>query len=194
MSDALHRPAPEAELRSVLHVGSGPANADKLHPSFRGPQWREIRLDIDPTTRPDILADMMDMSPVASGSVDAVWSSHNIEHVYAHHVSAVLREFLRVLKPGGFVLINCPDMQSIAQAVLDTGLTKPAYQSASGPITPHDMIFGFGEAVAAGCEFMAHKTAFTGQSLGEALVAAGFGKVRVKRERFDLWARADKTA
>lgn len=185
-------PSAEGQARRVLHVGCGRTNPDKLHATFRGPEWREIRLDIDPRVEPDVLADMMDMAPVAAASVDAVWSSHNIEHLYAHQVPVALGEFLRVLRPGGFVLISCPDLQAVAQAVLDTGLTAPAYQSASGPITPHDMIFGFGRDVAAGNEFMAHKTGFTGQSLGEALVAAGFARVGVKRVRFDLWARADK--
>ena len=37
------------------------------------------------------------MSAVADKSVDAIFSSHNIEHVYPHEVEKVLKEFLRVL-------------------------------------------------------------------------------------------------
>lgn len=59
--------------RTVLHVGCGSPNPRKLHPTFRGGAWKEVRLDIDPAVRPDIVCDMLDMSVVATGSVDAVW-------------------------------------------------------------------------------------------------------------------------
>ena len=35
-------------VRIVLHVGCGPYNPAKLHKTFHGPGWRELRLDIDP--------------------------------------------------------------------------------------------------------------------------------------------------
>jgi predicted SAM-dependent methyltransferase len=39
------------------------------------------------------------MSALATGSVDAVVSSHNMEHLYPHEVPLALAEFVRVLKP-----------------------------------------------------------------------------------------------
>ena len=36
---------------------------------------------------------MTDMSMVDSAAVDAVWSSHNLEHLYAHEVPVALGEF-----------------------------------------------------------------------------------------------------
>jgi hypothetical protein len=81
----------------VLHVGSGPYNPNKLHETFRSEAWREIRLDIDPRVKPDIVASLTDMEAVPTASVDAVWSSHNLEHLYAHQVPLALEEFLRVL-------------------------------------------------------------------------------------------------
>ena len=53
--------------------------------------WEEIRFDIDPNASPDIVGAMTDMSGVATASVDAVYSSHNIEHVFAHEVPVALR-------------------------------------------------------------------------------------------------------
>jgi predicted SAM-dependent methyltransferase len=38
--------------------------------------------------------------------MDALYSSHNIEHVFAHEVVPTLKEFRRVLKPDGFVVIT----------------------------------------------------------------------------------------
>ena len=36
------------DVKTVLHVGCGPYNPAKLHKTFHGPGWRELRLDIDP--------------------------------------------------------------------------------------------------------------------------------------------------
>jgi hypothetical protein len=42
---------------------------------------------------PDIVGTMTDMSAVADASVDALFSSHNIEHLYPHEVPVALAEF-----------------------------------------------------------------------------------------------------
>ena len=76
--------APEVVQRRVLHVGCGHPNPRKLHVTFREPGWTEVRLDIDPKVKPDIVGTMTQMDEVADSSVDAVWSSHNIEHLYAN--------------------------------------------------------------------------------------------------------------
>jgi hypothetical protein len=78
--------------RLVLHVGCGWPDPESLHDDFRGPEWRELRLDINPEVRPDIVADITGMPEVPSKSVDAVWSSHNVEHVFAHEVPKVFGE------------------------------------------------------------------------------------------------------
>ena len=78
-----------------------------LPAAYASPEWREVRLDIDPNTEPDIIGSITDMKAITNSCVDAVFSSHNIEHVYAHEVQAVLNEFLRVVKPEGTVLLTC---------------------------------------------------------------------------------------
>ncbi len=117
MTDETGSLTAEVASRSVLHVGCGAPNAETLHRAFRGPEWREVRLDIDPGAKPDIVASMADMPEVESGTYDALYSSHNIEHLFAHEVPTALGEFARVLKPDGFALISCPDLQSIATLV-----------------------------------------------------------------------------
>ncbi len=74
---------------------------------------------------PDVLGTMTNMSAVATGSVDAVVSSHNIEHLYPHEVPLALAEFVRVLKPDGRVLITCPDMQPASKTAM-SGLKPPS--------------------------------------------------------------------
>lgn len=175
--------------RTVLNIGSGPARPEKLHAAFRGKGWREVRLDIDPAVQPDIVGSMTAMgTAVADGSIDAIWSSHNIEHLHAHEIPVALAEFRRVLKPDGFALITCPDVEAIAALVTEKGLDAVAYVSPAGPVTPLDMLFGHGASIAAGHGFMAHRTGFTVQRLARMVLEARFAEVRLAKGRFDLWA------
>jgi SAM-dependent methyltransferase len=180
--------------KTVLNVGCGYASRQGLHPIYQGTEWRELRLDINPEVNPDILCSMTDMRPIASGSIDAVWSSHNLEHLQRHEVPIALSEFRRVLRPGGEMLVTLPDLQRIAELVAGDGLEDEAYSSPAGPITPLDMIYGHIASLTRGNEYMAHRTGFTARTLRQLLIEAGFIGVAIQREGFSLWARAFKPA
>src|SRR5689334_12552624 len=126
--------------KTVLHVGCGHA---KVHSAFSGHEWHELRLDIDPAVKPDIIASITKMTAVPDESVDAVWSSHNLEHLYPHEVPHALREFRRILKPEGFALITLPDLQQVAKLVAADSLDEPAYVAPAGPVAPLDMLYGY---------------------------------------------------
>ena len=177
-------------MKTLLHVGCGTKRKDRTTPGFNSADWNELRLDIDPAVQPDITGTITDMSAVADASMDALFSSHNIEHLYPHEVAKAFSEFKRVLKPDGFAVITCPDLQSIAALVAEDKLTAPAYQSPAGPITPLDMIFGHGLSVARGNAFMAHHCGFTQKVLVATLQSAGFSSAAAKRRphpNYDLW-------
>ena len=179
--------------KTILHVGPGHRkNGSSLPQAFLTPNWSEVRLDIDPNNEPDIVGSMLDMADVDSGSVDAIYSAHNIEHVYAHEVPLVLREFLRVLKPDGFLLVTCPDLQTVCALVAEDKLTDAAYTAQAGAITPLDILYGHREALAHGHFYMAHKCGFTEKTLTQALQAAGFLSIAAMRrlKGFDLWVVA----
>jgi predicted SAM-dependent methyltransferase len=184
-----------AGSRTVLNVGCGHLHRRHLHRYFHGPEWREIRLDIDPAVRPDVISSIADMGAVMSASVDAIWSSHNLEHIHRHEVPTALREFLRVLKPTGLLLLTLPDLQQVAEVVAADQLEEQAYLSPSGPVTPLDMIYGHTPSLAQGYSYMAHKTGFTRRSLQKLLDDSGFVEAFVRRgNSFDLWATAYKPA
>lgn len=193
---ALIQPETQPALRTLLHVGCGAAHPDKVPAAFFAPgAWAEVRLDIDPDVAPDIIASITDMSVVADGSVDAVWSSHNVEHLFAHEVPVALAEFHRVLRPGGFALIATPDLQQAAALIAEGRLEDAAYQSAMGPIAPLDILYGFRPSIAAGNHFMGHRTGFTAETLQRLLLAAGFASAQVIRDgHFALWATATRGA
>ena len=182
-------------MKTFLHVGCGPKRKDQTTRGFNSADWQELRLDIDQSVAPDIVGTMTDMSAVADASVDALFSSHNIEHLYPHEVPVALAEFKRVLRPDGFVVITCPDLQSVCALVAQDKLADSAYISPAGPIAPLDILYGHRPSMARGNLYMAHKCGFTLKTLTAALSASGFqtiaGKRRVKG--FDLWAVASKS-
>jgi len=180
------------EQKTVLHVGCGPKNPEALPPLFRSEEWREVRLDINPAVEPDIIGTITDMAAVADRSVDGVYSSHNLEHLYAHQVPLALAEFNRVLTDSGVALVTLPDMQAIAAFVAEGNLEETLYISPAGPIAAIDIFWGHRPAIAAGNDFMAHRTGFTAATLGQKLLAAGFAEVQVKSDGWSLWALAFK--
>lgn len=191
--DTAVAPAPQTPRR-VLHVGCGPARKRDMVPAFHGDDWVEVRCDIDASAEPDIVANMMDLGVIESGTYDAVYSSHNIEHVFPHEVPIVLREFSRVLKHDGVLVITCPDVQSLGAALSEGRLVEPLYQSPAGPISAIDILWGHRAAIAAGKVYMAHKCGFTAQVLVNTLVQSGFQRATCiqQPEAFALWAVATK--
>lgn len=183
-------------MKSFLHVGCGPKHKNQTTRAFNSDEWVEKRLDIDPAVAPDLVGTMTDMSVVPTGSMQAVFSSHNIEHLYPHEVPVALAEFYRVLSDDGFVVITCPDLKSVCALVANDKLTEPAYISPAGPIAPLDILYGHRPPMAHGNLFMAHRCGFTERVLSATLQAAGFKSVAsmARPGCFDLWALATKAA
>ena len=184
--------------KKFLHVGCGPNYKDRTTPGFASEDWQEFRVDIDESVKPDIISSALDLGVIDSESFDAIYSSHNIEHVYAHEVPIMLREFLRILNDDGFFVVTCPNLIPVARLIVEDKLTEPAYVSPAGPISPLDILHGHGASIQRGNEFMAHKTGFSPKSLHAALLEAGFQSIamasRDEQNCMDIWAVATKVS
>jgi SAM-dependent methyltransferase len=187
-------PIPErgAAKKTVLHVGSGYAMERKLHEAFEPRNWREIRIDIDPQVKPDLVADQTDLPRhFATASVGVIWSLHSIEHLHRREVPSALSAFAQVLRPDGFCLIRFPDLEVVCRYVLNGAIDAVANTSPAGPVTPLEMLYWHGASIERDDRFMEHKTGFTAARLGNALLEADFEEVRVSQHyAFDLWAVA----
>lgn len=176
-------------IRRVLNAGCGAYAPDRLHAAFRTLGWSETRLDIDSRAAPDIVGSITDLGKIDDATFDAIWCSHNLEHLHTHDVPKALAEFRRVLKPDGFALITSPDLEAVAELVVNGRIDDVAYQSPAGPITALDMLYGLSASVARGNLFMSHHTGFTADRLGRLMVNSGFAEVLAKRgTAFDVWA------
>lgn len=154
-------------MPTVLHVGCGFASLPTWFSDFS-----EVRLDIDPSCKPDIVAGMTAMGEI--GPFDALYSSNALEHLYPHDVPVALAEFRRVLKPGGALVVFVPDLEDVPAD--DTVM----YESPCGPITGLDMHFGKTDMLPA-APYMAHHTGFVTATLEKTLTDAGFKGVKVLR-------------
>ena len=174
----------ERVRRVFLNAGCGSPDDSRLPPLFR--RWQQIRVDVDPGLKPDVVANIADLSAIPDRAVDAVWSAHCVEHLFAHEVPRALAEFRRVLCDDGFACIIVPDLQAIAHWIASDRLHVTIYQSAAGPVTAHDMMWGFGQAIARGKTTMAHHCGFTPTLFLRCLSEAGFTEIVLRRRRSSL--------
>lgn len=149
-----------------LHVGCGPKKKEQTTFIFNSEKWEEVRFDIDKSHNPDIIGSMTNMSMIDDNSFDAVFSSHNIEHLFYHEAEIAVKEFYRILKPSGYVFLLCPDIIEACKAVYENGPNSKLYSTAAGiDISPIDVIYGWRLSIKNGNEYMAHKFGYSEQSL-----------------------------
>lgn len=132
----------------------------------------ETRVDINPGVNPHIVASMTDLGEI--GEYDCVWCSHALEHLSPPEVGAALAEFRRVLKPGGMAVVFVPDLEGVKPT------REVLYESAAGPVTGHDMIYGH-SIYSEDRPHFRHLTGFVAETMREALESAGFSTVEAKR-------------
>lgn len=180
------------QLSNWLNVGSGAAGSGLQPLGFSQANWREFRLDADPAVEPDFVAPAHDLSAVADASMDAVFSSHCIEHLYLDQAVPALMEWRRVLKVDGFLLLVCPDLQAAAEMIAKDQLFAEAYCG----IRPYDIVFSHQGLVAhgraQGHHWMEHRSGYTLTTLLQLVNQAGFAvHVGMRlRQRFELWVLA----
>lgn len=159
----------------LLHVGCA---GRELPEWLKG--YDEVRLDINPEYKPDIVASMTDMGEI--GQFEVVYTAHCLEHLYPYDVPKALGEFIRVLAPAGGVVIFVSDLEGIEPT------DEVVYESARGPITGRDMFYGYGPDMESH-PYMAHHTGFVAATLKKALTDAGFVDVVATRlPNFNLMA------
>jgi ubiquinone/menaquinone biosynthesis C-methylase UbiE len=90
----------------------------------------------------DLAWDISTLQPieVESATAEAVYSSHTIEHLLDPHVDHMFREAHRILKPGGFLRITCPDLPLYYEAYRRRDDDLLLYAS-SRPTFSHQQIF-----------------------------------------------------
>jgi len=72
-----------------------------------------VGVDFDESLDPDVVSTVQDLSWCPTDSCDMVFASHVLEHLTLQDSRVALKEWLRVLKPGGFLDVAVPDVNQI---------------------------------------------------------------------------------
>ena len=155
----LHHKTVEQQRRSnaryTVHSGGAQEGPVKLNIGSGGrPLKGFINIDCDPNVSDvDCLLDITPVQPWhdktfpytgclpwGDNTVDEIIAWHILEHFSYHHADLVVRDWVRVLKPGGRIEIAFPDLDSLAQGLIDktTSYLRVIQLLYGGQTTPED--------------------------------------------------------
>jgi SAM-dependent methyltransferase len=178
------------DKKIVLNLGSGKQRISQaLYNDFIG-DYHEIRIDLDEKANPDILHDITKLPMIPDDSVDAVYSSHSLEHIGFYDVADCLKEWYRVLKRGGELRILVPDISTPAKHIAEGDVFHVMYESEVGPIHALDVFYGH-KSLSKLNPCMQHKTGFTVKSFKALLDFLGFENM-IQSDGFNIIVRIRK--
>jgi len=123
-------------METKLHIGCG----SKYIPGF-------IHIDARDLPHVDYVTPAEKLDMFTDGTVDLIYTCHMLEHLHRYEIDAALKEWYRVLKPGGTLRIAVPDFEKIAEVYLKTKDLKSLLGLLVGrqdyPENTHHLVFDF---------------------------------------------------
>ena len=123
-------------------------------------------LNVDLMLDADIVADVRNLDMIEDDYADEILASHIIEHFYEWEAVPLLREWLRVMKPGGLISIECPNIQFCAAMFLHGGCSD------------RFTMWGLYGDPSHKNPLMCHKWGYTPYTLAEKMAQAGFVEIK----------------
>jgi glycosyltransferase involved in cell wall biosynthesis len=163
---------PDASGKVRLNIGCG----DKVLPGFvnidivdeRAGKKPDIQCDIRRLTLPDNVA-------------DEAMAIHVIEHFYYWEAADVIKEWVRVLKPGGQLILECPNLITACTELLQ----NPNEGSLPDSRGQRTMWVFYGDPKWKD-PLMCHKWAYTPLSLGALMHQCGLVNIRQEPAQYKL--------
>jgi SAM-dependent methyltransferase len=118
--------------------------------------------------QPDVICDLRDLSVFESNFADEILAVHVIEHFWQWEVLEILKEWTRVLKPGGKMILECPNLISAAKEFL-----KNPEEAALGGSTGQRSMWVFYGDPGWKDPLMIHRWGYTPKSLATVMHMAG---------------------
>jgi SAM-dependent methyltransferase len=156
-----------------LNLGCG----DKIIPGY-------INVDVAASRsgrQPDVICDLRNLSVFGADYAEEVLAVHVVEHFWRWEVEDILRGWVRVLKPGGRMILECPNLISACEEFLKDPVSR-CRPSRDGQRT---MWVFYGDPSWQD-PLMVHRWAYTPDSLSELLGAVGLVDVRQEPAQYKL--------
>ena len=134
-------------------------------------------LNVDLNPRADVVCDITALPEDWTDRFDEVLAVHVIEHIYPWDVEKTLLEWKRIIKPGGKIVIECPNLLKVASLFLED------------PDKINYGMWGFYGDPSTKDPLMGHKWGYIPKSLIKLLRAAGFVDVEVKPAQYHVAKR-----
>lgn len=156
-----------------LNLGCG----DKILPGYVNVDVVEARAG----KRPDVLCDLHDLSVFPDNHADEIMAIHVVEHFWRWEVEDILREWVRVLKPEGRMILECPNLASACEEFLK----DPDVYSREGKEGQRTMWVFYGDPSWKD-PYMIHRWGYTPKSLSRLMESVGLSQVRQEPAQFKL--------
>jgi predicted SAM-dependent methyltransferase len=127
------------------------------------------------TRAPDLLhafqfdgyGNLLNPLPLDDGCAEELHSYHFLEHVYRWQSVALVDEFHRLLKPGGLLVLELPNIEAAARNLLAGMDDQMAMWPLYGDPGHRD-------------EFMCHRWGYTPKTVYSLLAICGFSEIKIK--------------
>lgn len=146
----------EGSNELLIHLGCG----KRYLPGY-------VHVDLAEYEHIDYRHDLRTLPMFSDGCADLIYSSHTLEYLDRVEVQEALREWRRVIKPGGMLRLAVPDFEALVEVYRRTGDLNYVI----GPLYGRWPIPGSRDVVY-------HRTVYDERSLRDVLESAGFVRVR----------------
>ncbi len=131
--------------------------------------------------QPDVICDIRKLSVFEDNYCDEILAVHVVEHFWRWEVEDVIKEWCRVLKPGGKMILECPNLQSACEEFLK----NPEVYSQQGSQGQRTMWVFYGDPQWKD-PLMVHRWGYTPLSLSSLMRSCGLTNVRQEPAEFKL--------
>ncbi|MFD0669044.1 class I SAM-dependent methyltransferase [Ramlibacter sp. MAHUQ-53] len=156
---------PPDDGRVRLNLGCG----DKLLPGY-------INIDAAPSRKgraPDVVADLRALA-FGPGVADEILAVHVIEHFHPWEAEDLVRHWRDLLKPGGRLVLECPNLLAAARALLEEPSRAARAQGKDGQLAMWPLYGDPGWRD----PLMCHRWGYTPETLADLLARCGLRHVR----------------
>jgi SAM-dependent methyltransferase len=156
-----------------LNLGCG----DKILPGYVNVDVAHERAG----KQPDVICDVRSLENFENNYADEILAVHVVEHFWRWEVESILKEWVRVLKPGGKMILECPNLKSACEELL----RNPEMAALPGPEGQRAMWVFYGDPRWTD-PLMVHRWGYTPLSLAQIMHLAGLVELRQEPAQFKL--------